>query len=207
MTEQVLQVPVSVPLPLPEAQENKAVSEKWDFAPSTEIQGPTYGVVPPTRFDYSDVVFPEGRYDSPNQRGQILYAIESPPFVKIGFATEPVARLRQMHTDNPHDLRLLVAYLVPKGLVRLAEAYCHEKLLPFHHRGEWFRADPQVARKVLWTIARKANLARGTRLESVSFAPGRGSLDMSGNPVSIRQLTNLRQRLAKAVPSPCGYPS
>jgi len=113
----------------------------------------------PTCFDYSDVQF--SKLDLHDGRTTTLYVIESTPYVKIGLATDPAKRLMSLFCSNPHGVRFIVGYYVPAACATRAEAFCHSKLMPYHHRGEWFAAPLGLVRKVVWTIASRACLAHG----------------------------------------------
>lgn len=127
----------------------------------------------PFHFDLSDVRFPEADGCDDDQVVG-LYLIVSEPFVKVGISTNPCARLRAAATTNPHGVRMPVAYWVPADLARSAEAYCHAKLLPWHHHGEWFRIDVQQARWLVFAIATKACSARDA-------LPGKADLGVEAN--------------------------
>lgn len=152
---------------------------------------------PSARFDYSDVVFPGPEKDFLRAPGMhTLYVAESLSLVKVGIASEPVARLRAMTCDNPHGIRLLVAYALPNAVVHWAEMYCHLKLLPFHHHGEWFRVAPTVARRVAHSVCSRAASSRGVGLQKVAFGPGEGRIERTGPPASLRMLGSVKDQIA-----------
>lgn len=55
--------------------------------------------------------------------------------VKIGLATSPTDRLRQLQTASPVELRIL---RVIEGAVKKDESAIHRKFNHLHIRGEWF---------------------------------------------------------------------
>ena len=68
--------------------------------------------------------------------------------IKIGTSTHPKKRLRGLQTSHDTELRLLAAI---EGGEKL-EAELHERLAPWHVRGEWFRPSPEVLAVVQETI-------------------------------------------------------
>jgi len=196
--DQLLQV--AEPPPLPEFSDNKALADGWDFSPATEIQGAASEVVPPTvRFDYSDVAFKCGGYLRNEDRGleTALYVAVSEPFVKVGIALNPAKRLGSLSGSSPHPIRMIAAYFIPEGHAKLAEAYCHRLLMPFHHRGEWFTCEPEMARKVVYTVCDKAARSRRTTVRIVPKHKLRGDIPYQP-PASLRIAENaIRERKRK----------
>lgn len=70
-----------------------------------------------------------------------VYFIRRADFVKIGFSTDPDARLRQIRMNTPDKLELLLA--VP-GTMK-DERRLHADLKRMRHQGEWFHDGPDVA--------------------------------------------------------------
>ena len=69
-----------------------------------------------------------------------LGAKRTPKSVKIGVATSPEIRLKELQTGNPRELKILIT-LGPMGS---SEAYnieqlLHRKFRRWHMRGEWFK--------------------------------------------------------------------
>src|SRR5436305_1748500 len=64
--------------------------------------------------------------------------------VKIGKATDPAQRLRDLQTGHFADLVLRL--MVRSNDVYLLEARMHERYARAHERGEWFRLTPDMSR-------------------------------------------------------------
>lgn len=74
--------------------------------------------------------------------GRFVYFIEATGScrIKIGSAGDPVARLREMQTGSPYELKLLV--FIPGGYA--LEQELHERFARLRDRGEWFIADAEI---------------------------------------------------------------
>lgn len=180
---------MAVPPPLPDGENNPTIqgsAESWDFFSVTEIQGATPGVVP-DRFDYSDVVFPGRQRDFLRKAGSHkVYVIKSLDLIKVGIASDVPARLKAMTCDNPHGIEVIAAFGVPHAVAHWAEMYCHEKLLPFHHFGEWFRIDARTAIEVVRAVCTLAAASRGASLLEAKPTEGKWTVKRSGPPASLR---------------------
>lgn len=113
--------------------------------------------------DLSIVKFPS--IQATAQRGGVswLYVFACGEFVKVGRAQNPVSRLANVAGSMPFDVSMWGAYRAPRDMVVMAEAYCHCILAEHHHRGEWFRVDPDLALQVVREVARLASAAIGKR--------------------------------------------
>jgi hypothetical protein len=69
-----------------------------------------------------------------------VYFIRSRDTVKIGRATDPAARLKELQTGHPHTLELIVA--VPAHA--LLERALHERFVRQRLAGEWFQVDADI---------------------------------------------------------------
>jgi hypothetical protein len=87
-----------------------------------------------------------------------VYLIGCGEFVKIGFANNPRYRLRILQLANPHQLELLAT--LPGGPE--IEQQLHVAFGRYHHRGEWFRLEGELALYVE-RLRRKATPESRTR--------------------------------------------
>lgn len=84
-----------------------------------------------------------------------IYFIRVLDFIKIGITTRGKKRLSAYKTSTPFDLDVLFSYRGPKS----EEARLHKKFAWLHHRGEWFRAEPELIHYI--NRRKGAALARG----------------------------------------------
>jgi hypothetical protein len=84
-----------------------------------------------------------------------IYVIASlPGTIKIGVATDPKQRLRELQTGSPIKLVLFDAIQVPKGLAFTLETAVHRRLARHALEGEWLLYPPeQAVRVILETIS------------------------------------------------------
>lgn len=143
----------------------------------------------PTRFDYSDVQF--SKLDLHNGGTTTLYVIESQPYVKIGLARDPAKRFMNLFCSSPHPLSFVVGYWIPLACAPRAEAFCHSKLMPYHHRGEWFTASLALARKVVWTVASRAVSAHGYAKPGAADADAINAAAVGKAPPSQRMMQRI----------------
>lgn len=156
--------------------------------------------LPSCRLDFSDVVFPGSEHDLMRKAGlHELYVIKSLDLVKVGIAANVLVRLRGMLCCNPHGIELIAAFRIPNAVVHWAEMYCHEKLLPYHHSGEWFRVDPSVAVEVAERICALAAKSRGSDLEVAKPVDKPWRIASGSPPGSQRMKASMRALIA---PSP-----
>lgn len=117
-----------------------------------------------------DLAFPPNQYDAvPGVKPCALYVVLSKPFVKFGVASDPVARLIDLRAANPHPLRMVAAWWLPRAVVKRAEAYCHQHFMADWHRNEWFSTEAKEARRVAKLIATAAAASRNRPLQAVSL--------------------------------------
>lgn len=76
----------------------------------------------------------------PVQEGQRVYFIRGGGFIKIGFSTNPLARLIDLRTASPFELELLADIPGSKD----DELQIHRLFSDLHVRGEWFRDDDRI---------------------------------------------------------------
>lgn len=88
-----------------------------------------------------------------------VYFIRCGEFVKIGLtdAHGGERRLQLMQVNNPEKLELIAEF---EGTIA-NERWLHERFLHLHHRGEWFRAAPEIDQCI-------ADLRRGALVLGVS---------------------------------------
>ncbi len=97
------------------------------------------------------------------------YQCPDPSPVKIGFASDPIARVADLQTANPHEL--CISAIISGG--RHMERRLHGKWRPYRLRGEWFAKEMEMPiLHMAWAMAEiqiKAHKA-GESLESARFA-------------------------------------
>ena len=78
-----------------------------------------------------------------------LYAVRCADYVKIGLAADVQRRIKDFECASPFDVSLVARSRVRADKAGMAERMAHERLADAHHRGEWFRTDPQTAKKAV----------------------------------------------------------
>lgn len=73
-------------------------------------------------------------------RCRVYFIASADGYVKIGRSMRPSARMADLQVANPHQLRLLDAFI---GGERL-ERWVHDQLKSVAVRGEWFRAGTET---------------------------------------------------------------
>ena len=116
-----------------------------------------------------------------------LYVMWSGEFSKVGRARNVLHRWATLAGASPHDVGLWSAYWVPRNMATLAEAHCHAKLTPYHHRFEWFRVEPGIADQVVVAIARHACRSRGRVFRAVNIKEHQGKVRTPG-PLRNQQM-------------------
>ncbi len=66
-----------------------------------------------------------------------VYLLESDGFYKIGVASEPHGRIRELQTGNPHKINLIANCKTENA--HGTEWFIHSILSKFNVQGEWFR--------------------------------------------------------------------
>lgn len=74
----------------------------------------------------------------------MVYFITDGEFIKIGKANDPNQRLSELQTGNPKSLWIIKQI---KGDEK-QERMLHQVFKTWHHRGEWFRANPAMLKKI-----------------------------------------------------------
>jgi hypothetical protein len=67
-----------------------------------------------------------------------IYVIGTEKRQKIGFSSDPSARLKQLQTGNPESLQLHYRISVPEDQVKLLERFLHKDIGYKRIKGEWF---------------------------------------------------------------------
>lgn len=67
-----------------------------------------------------------------------VYVIQAGDFIKIGVARDVRRRLALLQVGCPFNIELIAA--IPCDEPYKAEAFLHDRLKPYHTRGEWFVA-------------------------------------------------------------------
>jgi hypothetical protein len=75
-----------------------------------------------------------------HEEGRVYAIDDGKGCVKIGWAKDPVRRLREMNVSDPGRLTLIGS---ARG-TRVHEAEAHALLKPWRERGEWFRKEGHV---------------------------------------------------------------
>ncbi len=75
--------------------------------------------------------------------------------IKIGIASDVIARVASLQTAFPHPLSIYSASYTGRPFAERIEAECHRVLkdLGFHLNGEWFDADPDDASDLVRKVA------------------------------------------------------
>lgn len=99
-----------------------------------------------------------------------IYVIEAGDFIKVGIASDIMARLAALKTNCP--LPVSVAFLsepMPRAEAMQIEKRCHWYLLPLLVHGEWFRAPAQKAIAIINkpAIAQCKNEPESTQLRLI----------------------------------------
>lgn len=81
--------------------------------------------------------------------------------IKVGRSTKPLARLASLQTASADELEMIGVIAGGSG----TEAWIHERLEPFHIRGEWFEGTREATREIDLIIA-QACVGRNVREES-----------------------------------------
>lgn len=80
---------------------------------------------------------------------EYVYFVRGGDWVKIGRSTDVIARVRDLQTTSPLDLRIAV---IVHGDNRL-ESRLHRRFASLHIRGEWFRCEPPLSSLIEEMIA------------------------------------------------------
>jgi hypothetical protein len=137
------------------------------FAPKTECLWADYGDPVANELDRIAARCEELTHDLRNWLGKPssvafpsaegrIYFIRRGDEIKIGFSTNPRARLSDLQVANAESLTLIGVMVGPPQL----EDDLHQRFDALHIRGEWFRAEPSllkfidhVAAPGLWSTA------------------------------------------------------
>lgn len=96
-----------------------------------------------------------GAITDPNCLGYVyIIGFEEPGIIKIGSATCPGIRLKELQCGNPFELRLLAAVGIYEGDPTSVEFAAHRLAASQNIRGEWFALDEREALKIIIKAAR-----------------------------------------------------
>jgi hypothetical protein len=74
-----------------------------------------------------------------------VYFIQCGDFIKIGRTVNRVQeRLAEFRCGNPYPLTLLATVTAHRSELVQREASYHAQFVAYHHRDEWFRAEPDL---------------------------------------------------------------
>lgn len=113
-----------------------------EFALSLVKQWRTRGNLTDRQWHWVRTLLKRPAQTAPKKSHHFVYGIQAGDLVKIGFAADPVKRLRALQTSNPETLE--VVYLEKHGTrleAKNREAKLHRRLRSMAVRGEWFKAD------------------------------------------------------------------
>lgn len=106
--------------------------------------------------------------------GYKLYAIDDGVNVKLGYASNPQARLKGLQTGNAKKLILLWTYPAGdyEGIARKLERMLHRYCKKYRRRGEWFSKDClprvqkfEIKRKIIDKLRKKKEQERQREIE------------------------------------------
>lgn len=110
-----------------------------------------------------------------------LYMMRCGGFVKIGHATKPQRRLKEVRAGNPAEVTLEYVVECQTGAVSLLEGLVHDQLSKFRHRGEWFAAtnnDAQAALDRVHALYERAIAAWGNAEMTASEVAAEVGIDL-----------------------------
>ena len=84
-----------------------------------------------------------------------IYIIKCGPFYKIGYAKNPLKRIKRMQQENPYELKFIFSELTLKPIQ--IETKIHRKFAKYHYRGEWHKFDKQTLKKTIQFIHKLIN--------------------------------------------------
>jgi predicted GIY-YIG superfamily endonuclease len=89
--------------------------------------------------------------------------------VKIGIASSPVKRVKELQVGNFEDIRLEFSFVCPNMEAAIAvEALLHERYSSFRVRGEWYSVDIEtIVKDVRWALHIAASIDGLNRFEHV----------------------------------------
>lgn len=94
------------------------------------------------------------------RQDQGVYVIGAAGFaVKIGIATDPERRLKEIQTGSPERLRIYAFVELASGLARAVERECHAQLDHLRKNGEWFDIEWREAVDLVRRVAGKHSAA------------------------------------------------
>lgn len=77
---------------------------------------------------------------------EYIYMVAASDLFKIGMTTNPASRMSALQTGSPVDLEFVGGLLISGNKARTIEKAAHTRLKKDgkHHRGEWFKGNPQT---------------------------------------------------------------
>jgi hypothetical protein len=73
-----------------------------------------------------------------------VYLISDGTFTKVGYSTNPHARVKQLQTAHPNPLKIVALFEAERDM----EVLLHEELEAYHVRGEWYRLDEDAHTRI-----------------------------------------------------------
>jgi hypothetical protein len=87
-----------------------------------------------------------------------VYVMKCGPYVKVGVAADPHARLKNILSNSPLPITLIHAVRVPTASAGDIEYEAHCSLHRHHHRNEWFKIS---ASRAVDAVGTGVNVAAG----------------------------------------------
>jgi len=107
------------------------------------LSTPDRGAEALRRFHAVDALIQEQR-SSQSKKGTVYFAAAGPVAIKIGVASDPVRRIRELQRGNHREIVLLAT---TKG-GRLAERHYHQRFAAHQIRAEWFERCPEIEAEI-----------------------------------------------------------
>lgn len=87
------------------------------------------------------------------EEGEVVYFVRAGQYVKIGYSGSAADRIKLIRTDTPYRVTILLTINGNKS----DEIKLHEEFRHLRHRGEWFRAAPELLRFIIQKQAEKVD--------------------------------------------------
>lgn len=100
----------------------------------------------PAQWDYADVMirrYEDVKNSKQEDKKQYLYGISDGAMIKLGMSCNPKARIKELQTSNPKDLKMIWDYYTGRCVktARSLEKKLHRRCKRYRARGEWFSID------------------------------------------------------------------
>jgi hypothetical protein len=120
--------------------------------------------------------------------------------VKVGFAENVTKRLMELQIGNPDQLIIHHILNFPAYATEAVESAAHQRLAPFHRRGEWFNISADEAKAVVEDVAPHAvQMARWRALRSNNVLE-QLSVDNDVSPRAFESIGRFKEILASMDP-------